>query len=106
MRRAWPGGLWALPALAVARALPAYGFGLWLRLGAATLCVLLPGILVGQHGRRFELTGDESLRSRPMERVAAPLRQMGAAIDTTDGRLPMAIDAGPLRPIRCAGCPP
>jgi hypothetical protein len=31
----------------------------------------------GQDGR-FELTGDESLRSRPMERIAEPLRQMGA----------------------------
>jgi len=53
MRRIWPGALWALPALAVTRALPAHGVGLWLRLGAATLCVLLPGILVSRAlGRR------------------------------------------------------
>ena len=38
---------------------------------------LLPGILAGQEGR-FELTGDESLSPRPMERIAEPLREMGA----------------------------
>ena len=46
---------------------------------------LLPGLLAGQEGR-FELTGDESLRSRPMERIAEPLRRMGAQLETTDGR--------------------
>ncbi|HSO02760.1 MAG TPA: hypothetical protein VLS46_09550, partial [Gaiellaceae bacterium] len=39
---------------------------------AGTLMRLLPGILAGQDGR-FELTGDESLSARPMERVAEPL---------------------------------
>ena len=48
---------------------------------------LLPGLLAGQEGR-FELTGDESLRSRPMERIAEPLRLMGADVETTDGRAP------------------
>ena len=52
---------------------------------AGTLMRLLPGILAGQEGS-FELTGDESLRARPMERIAEPLRQMGATIETT-GRL-------------------
>jgi 3-phosphoshikimate 1-carboxyvinyltransferase len=42
------------------------------------------------------LTGDASLRSRPMERVAAPLRRMGAGIVTSDGAAPMAIDGGGL----------
>src|SRR5262249_4002196 len=37
--------LLALPLLGVARLLPAYGFGLWLRLLAATLVLLLPGSL-------------------------------------------------------------
>ena len=46
---------------------------------AGTLMRLLAGILAGQRGR-FELTGDESLRSRPMDRVAEPLRRMGARI--------------------------
>jgi 3-phosphoshikimate 1-carboxyvinyltransferase len=65
---------------------------------AGTLMRLLPGILAGQSGR-FELTGDESLRARPMERVAEPLRQMGASIETTDGHAPIAIEGGPLTPI-------
>lgn len=65
---------------------------------AGTLMRLLPGILAGQEGR-FELTGDESLRSRPMERIAAPLRQMGASIETTEGRAPIVIEGGPLTPI-------
>jgi len=46
---------------------------------AGTLMRLLAGILAGQRGR-FELTGDESLRSRPMDRIAEPLRRMGARI--------------------------
>ena len=50
---------------------------------AGTLMRLLPGLLAGQEGR-FELTGDDSLRSRPMERVAEPLRQMGVKIETTE----------------------
>ncbi len=37
------------------------------------------------------LTGDKSLRKRPMERVAEPLRKMGAVIETNDGRLPVRI---------------
>lgn len=65
---------------------------------AGTLMRLLPGILAGQEGR-FELTGDESLRSRPMERIAVPLRAMGASIETTDGRAPIVIEGGPLTPI-------
>jgi hypothetical protein len=40
--------LLALPALAVARTLPAEGVGLGLRLGAATVCLLLPGLLVAR----------------------------------------------------------
>jgi 3-phosphoshikimate 1-carboxyvinyltransferase len=46
---------------------------------AGTLMRLLAGILAGQHGR-FELTGDESLSARPMDRVAEPLRKMGAKV--------------------------
>jgi 3-phosphoshikimate 1-carboxyvinyltransferase len=65
---------------------------------AGTLMRLLPGILTGQEGR-FELTGDESLRSRPMERVAEPLRQMGAHVETTDGRAPIVVEGGPVHGI-------
>ena len=46
---------------------------------AGTLMRLLAGILAGQKGR-FELTGDESLSARPMDRVADPLRKMGARV--------------------------
>jgi 3-phosphoshikimate 1-carboxyvinyltransferase len=65
---------------------------------AGTLIRLLSGLLVGQEGR-FELTGDESLRSRPMERIAEPLRRMGAEIVTNDGRAPVVIEGGPLHAI-------
>ena len=54
---------------------------------AGTLIRLLPGLLAGQAGR-FELTGDASLRARPMERVAKPLRRMGVRGETSDGRAP------------------
>jgi 3-phosphoshikimate 1-carboxyvinyltransferase len=67
---------------------------------SGTLMRLLAGILAGQEGRRFELTGDESLRSRPMERIAEPLRNMGARVETTDGRAPLAIDGAALAAIR------
>ena len=63
---------------------------------AGTLARLLPGLLAGQDGRRFELTGDESLRSRPMERIAAPLSEMGAHVETSDGRLPLRIEGRAL----------
>ncbi len=59
---------------------------------AGTLMRLLAGILAGQRGR-FELVGDESLSRRPMERVARPLREMGARVETTDGRPPLVVDA-------------
>ena len=45
---------------------------------------LLAGVLAGQAGR-FELAGDDSLSRRPMERVAEPLRRMGAEVETADG---------------------
>ncbi|MEK6276274.1 MAG: 3-phosphoshikimate 1-carboxyvinyltransferase [Actinomycetota bacterium] len=60
---------------------------------SGTTLRLLSGILVGQEGR-FELTGDESLRSRPLERVAEPLRQMGAAVETADGHAPLVVEGG------------
>jgi 3-phosphoshikimate 1-carboxyvinyltransferase len=57
---------------------------------AGTLMRLLAGILAGQEGR-FELTGDESLAARPMERIAEPLRRMGASVETTDGHAPVVV---------------
>ena len=58
-----------------------------------------PGILAGQTWQQFELIGDESLSSRPMGRIAVPLAEMGAGVETADGHLPLGIDARPLRGI-------
>ncbi len=66
---------------------------------AGTVLRLTAGILAGQEGR-FELTGDESLSARPHERVAEPLRRMGAKVETTDGHAPVVIEGGRLSPIR------
>ncbi|MGL6278117.1 MAG: 3-phosphoshikimate 1-carboxyvinyltransferase [Gaiella sp.] len=66
---------------------------------AGTLVRLLSGILAGQTGQRFELTGDASLSTRPMDRVADPLRSMGAAIETADGTLPLVVEGRPLHAI-------
>jgi 3-phosphoshikimate 1-carboxyvinyltransferase len=66
---------------------------------AGTLMRLLPGILAGHEGA-FELVGDESLSRRPLERVAEPLRLMGAHVATTDGHAPLTLEGGSLRPIR------
>jgi 3-phosphoshikimate 1-carboxyvinyltransferase len=63
---------------------------------SGTLLRLLTGLLAG-HGGRFELTGDESLRARPMERVAEPLRAMGAQVETTAGGAPVTVEGGSLR---------
>ena len=65
---------------------------------AGTLLRLLSGILAGQNGCAFELTGDESLSSRPV-RVDEPLARMGARVKTKDGRPPVAIEGATLRPI-------
>ena len=66
---------------------------------AGTLVRLLAGILAGQTGQQFELTGDESLSARPMNRIAVPLARMGAGVETANGLLPLGIDARPLRGI-------
>ncbi len=65
---------------------------------AGTLMRLLAGILAGQRGR-FELVGDESLSARPMERVAEPLRRMGARVETTDGHAPVVVEGSALHAI-------
>src|SRR6266545_4243035 len=58
---------------------------------AGTLMRLLMGILAGQEGR-FELTGDDSLRGRPMDRVAEPLARMHARITTNNGLPPVVVE--------------
>jgi 3-phosphoshikimate 1-carboxyvinyltransferase len=55
---------------------------------AGTLMRLLPGWLAGQPGRSWTLDGDESIRRRPVDRIAQPLRAMGADIEMREGRLP------------------
>ena len=65
---------------------------------AGTLMRLVAGILAGQRGR-FELVGDESLSTRPMDRIAEPLRRMGARIDTQQGLPPLVIEGGELHAI-------
>lgn len=62
---------------------------------SGTTMRLLAGLLAGLP---FESTliGDASLSSRPMGRIADPLRQMGARIDLTDGHAPVTIRGGAL----------
>ncbi len=57
---------------------------------AGTAIRLFMGLLAGQPFGST-LTGDASLRKRPMERVAGPLRLMGAHIETTEGKPPVRI---------------
>jgi 3-phosphoshikimate 1-carboxyvinyltransferase len=60
---------------------------------------MLAGVLAGQPFAST-LTGDESLRRRPMRRVIEPLRQMGAEIKGREGdRAPLEIHGGNLRGI-------
>jgi len=65
---------------------------------AGTLARLLAGLVAFQDGS-FTLTGDESLSARPMERIAEPLRRMGAQVETTDGHLPLTISGTALQAI-------
>ncbi len=62
---------------------------------------LLAGILAACPFRTV-LTGDASLLRRPMERVAEPLRRMGAEVGTVSGRPPLVIGGGGLTGIRYA----
>jgi 3-phosphoshikimate 1-carboxyvinyltransferase len=55
---------------------------------AGTLLRLLPGWLAGQDGGGWTLDGDDSIRQRPVDRVAIPLREMGADLSAREERLP------------------
>jgi 3-phosphoshikimate 1-carboxyvinyltransferase len=57
---------------------------------SGTTMRLLAGMLAGREGV-VRLSGDASLSRRPMERVAEPLRRMGAELQTTDGHAPLTI---------------
>ncbi len=63
---------------------------------SGTTMRLMLGLLAGRGGRHFVLTGDSSLRRRPMRRVGDPLAEMGAMISGRQG--------GNLAPLAIAGC--
>ena len=62
---------------------------------AGTGIRLLAGLMAGQPFPSA-LDGSEQLRRRPMKRITAPLRKMGAAIRATNGGAPMYIRPAPL----------
>ncbi len=63
---------------------------------SGTTMRLMAGALAGQAVPAV-LDGDHSLRRRPMERIAAPLRAMGADVTTTDGHAPIRVVPATLR---------
>ena len=63
---------------------------------AGTLLRILPGWLAGQGEGEWVLDGDESIRRRPVDRVAIPLGAMGADVECREDRLP---------PLRVRGAP-
>jgi len=65
---------------------------------SGTTMRLLSGVLAG-HPFSATLVGDASLSRRPMRRVTAPLEQMGARVETTDGHAPVTIHGAPLHAI-------
>ncbi|ERN41759.1 3-phosphoshikimate 1-carboxyvinyltransferase [Rubidibacter lacunae KORDI 51-2] len=69
---------------------------------SGTTLRLLLGLLASQSGCCFTVTGDRSLRSRPMSRVVMPLRAMGAQIwgRRGDTLAPLAIRGQVLQPLR------
>lgn len=67
---------------------------------AGTLLRILPGWLAGQEGGTWTLDGDASIRGRPVDRVAEPLKAMGAELACRDGRLPpLRVEGGRLHGI-------
>lgn len=64
---------------------------------SGTCARLMLGVLAGQDGVAT-LTGDASLRRRPMGRVAVPLRRMGAGVEAAGepGRLPLRVQGARL----------
>ncbi|MFL3008672.1 MAG: 3-phosphoshikimate 1-carboxyvinyltransferase [Candidatus Neomarinimicrobiota bacterium] len=66
---------------------------------SGTTVRLLIGLLVGQ-GIEAEFYGDQSLSSRPMNRVLQPLRKMGAMIKSNNGKLPIKINKSKIKGIQ------
>jgi 3-phosphoshikimate 1-carboxyvinyltransferase len=71
---------------------------------AGTLMRLLPGWLAGQPGEgSWTLDGDASIRRRPVDRIAEPLRLMGAQIEARENRFaPFTVTGAPLQGIEYA----
>ena len=63
---------------------------------SGTSARLLIGLLASQNFKSI-LTGDESLSSRPMDRITKPLKTMGAAFNNNTGTLPLNIIGKKLR---------
>ena len=72
------------------RSIDCHNSGTTMRLGAG---------LVAGGGAIVTFDGDASLRRRPMERIAEPLRRMGAHVVTTNGHAPLAVRGGTLTAI-------
>jgi 3-phosphoshikimate 1-carboxyvinyltransferase len=67
---------------------------------AGTLLRLLPGWLSGQAGQEWTVDGDDSVRRRPVDRIADPLREMGADLEARDETLPpLHVRGAPLHGI-------
>ena len=63
---------------------------------SGTLMRLLAGWLAGQGQGSWMIDGDDSIRRRPIDRVAVPLAQLGAEISTTQGLPPFAVRGSKL----------
>ena len=67
---------------------------------AGTLLRLLAGWVAASDGAQVTFDGDDSIRSRPMQRIIAPLQQMGAKIEATDQRFaPLTVHGTTLQAI-------
>ena len=66
---------------------------------SGTTIRLLSGLLAGQPFPST-ITGDASLRRRPMDRIIEPLQQMGIRVDSDDGRAPLTIHGGEPHGVR------
>ena len=67
---------------------------------AGTLLRLLPGWLAGQPTGRWTLDGDDSIRRRPVDRIAEPLGRMGARLSCREGCFPpLEVEGASLRGI-------
>jgi len=65
---------------------------------SGTTMRLMAGVLLAG-GTGGELVARGGLASRPMERIAEPLRSMGASVETTDGHAPVRVRAAKLKGI-------